>query len=205
MDDPPSSETDGAPSPSAPDAADEVNPWLVRFFLILAFGLAFGIEGMTLVRSYLLSGEGESGPVAEEQRAPADTLGTRSSDAPLRIGDDLLPATDVTERVVEMQVRAQSSGPWTFRLAVVVDNGTETPYRLTLRALETDDGTVLDEGRTATWPPGDSTRFRAAWPMGADARPQSLTAEAELQYTADSTRTVRRRISFGHVPVQMER
>ena len=205
MDDPPSPETDDASSPSAPDTPDEVNPWVVRFFLILAFGLAFGIEGMTLIRGYLLNGAEESGPVAEEQGAPGDTLGARSSDAPLRIGDDLLPATNVTERVVEMQVRAQSSGPWTFQLAVVVDNGTERPYRLTLRALETDDGTVLDEGRTATWPPGDSTRFRAAWPMGADARPQSLTAEAELQYTADSTRTVRRRISFGHVPVQMER
>ncbi|WP_263808763.1 hypothetical protein [Salinibacter sp.] len=202
MDDSPSSETDDAPSPSVPD---EVNPWVVRFFLILAFGLAFGIEGMTLVRSYLLSGEEGAGPVAEEQESPADTLGTRSSDAPLRIGDDLLPATDVTERVVAMQVRAQSSGPWTFRLAVAVDNRTETPYRLTLRALKTDDGTVLDEGRTATWPPGDSTRFRAAWPMGADARPQSLTAEAQLQHAPGSTRTVRRRISFGHVPVQMER
>ncbi|WP_263792638.1 hypothetical protein [Salinibacter sp.] len=202
MDDSPSSETDDAPSPSAPD---EVNPWVVRFFLILAFGLAFGIEGMTLVRSYLLSGEEGAGPVAEEQESPADTLGTRSPDAPLRIGDDLLPATDVTERVVAMQVRAQSSGPWTFRLAVAVDNRTETPYRLTLRALKTDDGTVLDEGRTATWPPGDSTRFRAAWPMGADARPQSLTAEAQLQHAPGSTRTVRRRISFGHVPVQMER
>ncbi|WP_263784532.1 hypothetical protein [Salinibacter grassmerensis] len=197
-----SPETDSASSPSAPD---EVNPWVVRFFLILAFGLAFGIEGMTLVRSYLLSGEEESGPVAEEQGPPGDSLGGQSSDAPLRIGDDLLPATDVTERVVEMQVRAQSSGPWTFRLAVVVENNAETPYRLTLRALETDDGAVLDEVQTATWPPGDSTRFRATWPMGADARPQSLTAEAELQRAEDSTRTVRRRISFGHVPVQMER
>ena len=205
MDDPSSSETDDAPSPSAPDAPDEVNPWVVRFFLILAFGLAFGIEGMTLVRSYLLSGEGESKTVAEKQEAPTGARGPQASDAPLRIGDDLLPATDVTERVVEMQVRAQSSGPWTFRLAVAVDNRTDTPYRLTLRALETDDGTVLDERRTATWPPGDSTRFRAAWPMGADARPQSLTAEAQLQHAPGSTRTVRRRISFGHVPVQMER
>ena len=203
MDDPPSPEPDDASSPSAPDGADEVNPWVVRFFLILAFGLAFGIEGMTLVRSYLLSGDDESAPADETQEA-SSAPGARSG-GPLRIGDDLLPATDVTERVAELQMRAQSSGPWAFRLAVVVNNRTEAPYRLTLRALETDGGTVLDDVHGATWAPGDSTRFRATWPMGADARPQSLIVEAELRQNGDSTRTVRRRVSFGHVPVQMER
>ncbi|WP_232798039.1 hypothetical protein [Salinibacter altiplanensis] len=194
---------DDASSPSAPDEADAASPWVVRLFLILAFGLAFGIEGMTLVRGYLLSGEDEAAPVAAEQEGAGAP--SARSDGPLRVGDDLLPATAVTERVAEMQIRAHSSGPWTFHLAIAVDNRTGAPYRLTLRALETDDGTVLDDVQTAAWPAGDSTQLRAAWPMGANARPQSLTAEAELQHDGDSTRTVRRRISFGHVPVQMER
>lgn len=198
------SDADVSSPQRAPEEPEEVNPWVVRFFLILAFGLAFGIEGMTLIRGYFLNGEEGSQPVAEEQRGPG-TPGARSSDTPLRVGDDLLPATDVTERVVEMQIRAQSAGPWTFRLVVAVENKTEAPYRLTLRALETDGGTVLDDVHTATWPPGDSTQFVVTWPMAADARPQSLTAEAMLQQGPDSARTVRRRVSFGHVPVQMER
>ena len=55
-----SSDADGSEAPPAPDEPREVNPWVVRIFLILAFGLAFGIEGMTLVRSYLLDGGEET-------------------------------------------------------------------------------------------------------------------------------------------------
>lgn len=198
------SDTDEEPASPAPDGPEEINPWVVRFFLILAFGLAFGIEGMTLVRGYFLNGEEESQHVAEE-RGGARTPDAQSSDAPLGVGDDLLPATEVTARVVQMQIRAQSSGPWTFRLGITVENETETSYRLTLRALETDDGTVLDDVHTATWAPGDSSQFVAAWPMAVDSRPQALTVEAELEQDSDSVRTVRRRVSFGHVPVQMER
>lgn len=199
------SDADEKPASTAPDRPEDVNPWVVRFFLILAFGLAFGIEGMTLVRGYLLNGEEDAEPVVQRQ-GEAERPSTQSpSDAPLRVGDDLLPATDVTERVVQMQIRAQSSGLWTFRLGVAVENETEMSYRLTLRALETDDGTVLEGARTATWAPGDSSTFVATWPMAVDARPQSLTAEAELQSDADSTRPVRRRVSFGHIPVRMER
>jgi hypothetical protein len=195
-----SSEADDASSP--PDEPDAVSPWVVRFFLILAFGLAFGIEGMTLVRSYLLDGEAETEQVAsEEERAGAETQGA----APLRLGDDLLPATAVSERVAEMRIQAQSSGPWAFRLVVTVVNNEKSTYRLSLRDLAADDGTVYEDVPSVTCPPGDSTQLVASWPIGANARPVALTAEAELRASGDSTRTVRRRVSFGHVPVQMER
>jgi len=191
-----SSEADD-PSPPAPDEADAVSPWVVRLFLILAFGLAFGIEGMTLVRSYLLDGEEETAQEMSQEEQVEDR-------APLRLGDDLLPGTDVSERVAQMNMRARSSGPWAFRLVVAVVNETEQPYRLTLRGLETEDGMGLDAVHTTRCAPGDSTRLVATWRMGADARPRTLTAEADLG-PADSTRTVQRRVSFGHVPVQMER
>jgi len=197
-----SPDADDDSTSSAPDEPDGINPWIVRFFLILAFGLAFGIEGMTLVRSYLFNGEEETEQVASKgERAETDAQDA----APLGLGDDLLPATAVSERVAAMRIQAQPDGPWVFRLAVTVVNDGGSPYRLSLRDLTADDGTVYDEVQSVACAPGDSTRLVATWPIGADVRPAALTAEAELQRSDDSTRTVRRRVSFGHVPVRMER
>ena len=103
-----------------------------------------------------------------------------------------------------MKIRGRSDEPWVFRLVVTVLNDGQADYRLALRDLETDDGTVFDETFAVEASPGDSTQLAATWPVDPNARPQSLTAEAEVQ-SADSTRTVRRRVLFGHVPVQMER
>lgn len=193
------------PSPRpAPDEREEINPWLVRLFLILAFGVAFGIEGMTLIRSYLLEGEEEPEEQVEYEGREEDG-GAQRAGGPLRIGDDLLPTTAVSERVAEMKIRAQSDGPWIFRLVIAVVNKEESEYRLSVRTLETDDEKVLDDGSSVDCPPGDSTQLVATWPVGSNARPRSLIAEAEQRFSADSTRTVRRRISFGHIPVQMER
>jgi hypothetical protein len=172
---------------------------VVRFFLILAFGLAFGIEGMTLIRSYFLTGGDDAEQTVEAQ-------GPEPEGDLLRVGDDLLPVTDVTERVAQMQMRAQSSGPWIFRLVVAVANDGAAPYRLDLRSLETDDGATLQETPTVTCAPGDSTRLVATWPMGANVRPRALTAEGTVLGdggTADSITT--RRVRFGHVPVRMQR
>ncbi|MFB6231751.1 MAG: hypothetical protein ABEL04_11415 [Salinibacter sp.] len=198
----PSSDADDGPTQAAPDEVEGINPWVVRFFLILAFGLAFGIEGMTLIRSFLL-GEDED---AEEQ-VEAEERGEieEPEAAPVHIGDDLLPATAVSERVAEMKIWGRSDGPWVFRLVVTVTNDGKNAYRLSLRNLEVDDGTEFDDVHAAECPPGDSTQLVASWPIGTDARPRALTAEATLQGTNDSTRTVRRRVTFGHVPVQMKR
>lgn len=188
----PSDAEESSASP-APDEAKGVNPWVVRLFLILAFGVAFGIEGMTLIRSYLIDGENE----AEEQVAESETT-------PIGIGADLLPETDVSERVAQMRIRARSGGPWVFRFVVTVVNEGEGNYRLAVRDLRADDGTVFDDVYDVSCPPGDSTRLVATWPIGPDARPQSLAVAAEVR-GGDSTRTVRRRVTFGHIPVQMER
>ncbi len=197
-----SSDADDAPTQPASDETNGVNPWIVRLFLILAFGVAFGIEGMTLIRSYLLDGDEEAEERVEYEE---DERGEGEAEATLRIGEDLLPATAVTERVAEMKIQGRSEGPWMLRLVVRVINDGDSAYRLSLRELEADDGTEFGDVHAAACPPGDSTRLVASWPIGADARPRALTAEAELQGADDSTRTVRRRVSFGHVPVQMER
>jgi hypothetical protein len=194
-----SSAADSAPSDGIENRDEVASKWVVRLFLILAFGLAFGIEGMTLVRSYLLEED-------EEAQEQVEREPERDEEAPLlRVGDDVLPATTVTERVAEMKIRGRSDRPWVFRLVVTVINDGDSEYRLSLRELEADDGTVFDETYAVEAPPGDSTRLVASWPVGKNARPQSLIAEAELQVSEDSTRSARRRVTFGHVPVQMER
>lgn len=192
----PSSDADETQSPSPPNEEDVVSRWVVRIFLVLAFGLAFGIEGMTLVRSFMLEEETEQRAGGEEKDGTVK---------PLRTGDDLLPTSDVSERVAQMKIRARPEGPWVFRLVVAVANGSDSNYRLVVRDLETDDGTEFEEEYSVECPPDDSTRLVATWPVGPTARPHSLTAVAELRQSNDSIRTVRREVSFGHVPVQMER
>jgi len=189
---PPSPDSDEAPARPASDDADGVRPWVVRLFLILAFGVAFGIEGMTLVRSLL-------------DRPEASTQQAATVPPPIAVGDDLLPDTPARERVTQLQMQARSGGAWAFRLTVAVVHGGTGEYRLSLHSLEADDGTVYEEGPSVTCAPGDSTRLVATWPIGAEARPRALTAVAAWQAAGDSTRTVRRRVSFGHVPVRMQR
>lgn len=193
-----SSADDGVPADAPGKESEVVSKWIVRIFLFLAFGLAFGIEGMTLVRSYL--GYSEE---ATEQTVEAD--GGGAAQETIRTGDDLLPATPVVERVQQLRIRARTDGPWAFRFMVVLVNETDGEYRLTLRDLKADDGSAYDESYSIECPPGDSTRLVASWPVGADARPASLTATGELVISADSTQTAERRIFFGHVPVQMKR
>jgi len=196
-----SSDAEATPPNGIEEGEEVASKWVVRLFLILAFGLAFGIEGMTLIRSYLLADDGD----AHEEVAQGGSGADQPEASPLRVGEDVLPATDVMERVAEMKIQARTDGPWVFRLVVTVVNDGDSDHRLSLRELEADDGTVFDEGYTVETPPGDSTQLVATWPIGADVRLAALTAEAELQRSGDSTRTVRRRVSFGHVPVQMER
>lgn len=192
------SSVDDAPADAPRSESEVASKWIVRIFLMLAFGLAFGIEGMTLVRSYLGYG-GEASNEAVDGRGEA---GSREA---LRTGDDLLPTLPVSERVAQLRIRARTDGPWTFRLVIAVQNDTEARYRLTLRELKSDDGTAYKDTYAIDCAPGDSTRLVANWPIGADARPASLEAAGELVYSSDSTRTAEREVRFGHVPVQMER
>lgn len=191
-----SSVDDGAPADAPGRGSETASKWIVRIFLFLAFGLAFGIEGMTLVRSYLWYGDEPSEQTVATEGPAQETIGA---------GDDLLPATPIAERVQQLRIRARTDGPWAFRFVIAIENDTDGVYRLTVRDLEADDGSVYDEVYSVECPPGDSTRLVASWSVGADARPVSLTAAGELEISDDSTQTAERRIFFGHVPVQMVR
>lgn len=194
---PSSSDAGNEPPPSATDDG-VVNPWLVRLFLVLAFGLAFGIEGMTLIRSYVLDGD-EGGQTEQVQAAPPPHSFT------VQVGDDLLPDLPVEERIERMGLQAQEGGPWTFRLEVAVHNDTEGTYRLSVRDVGMEDGAFAEASHSVECAPGDSARLVATWSVAADARPHSLTAVAELHLPNDSTASTGRRVQLGHVPVQMER
>lgn len=196
-----SSDAADTPSDTAGNGNDGGNPWLVRLLLILSFGVAFGIEGMTLIRSFVLEGDGE----AEEQVESTEPGDGERNAEPLRTGDDLLPTTAVSERVAQMRIRARTDAPWTFHLVVRVRNDTDSLYRLTVEELETDDGTEYEDFHSVDCPPGESADLVASWPIAADARPAFLEVEGELVYSSDSTRTAEREVRFGHVPVQMER
>lgn len=180
------------------DGDSVVSTWVVRLFLVLAFGLAFGIEGMTLIRSYVLNGD-------DEQAEPSVETVQTAQHLTVQEGDELFPALPGEERIDRMVLQAQKAGPWTFRLEVAVRNNTEAIYRLTLRDLATDDGTLAKASHSVESAPGDSARLVATWPVAADARPQSLTAMATLHLSSDSTTSSGQRTQLGHVPVQMMR
>lgn len=193
-----SPDTSDRPASAPSDGDDVVSTWMVRLFLVLAFGLAFGIEGMTLIRSYLLEGD-------DEQTEPSVETVQTAQNLTAREGDALFPDLPVQERIDRMVLQAQKAGPWTFRLEVSVRNDTEGTYRLTVRDVATDDGALAKASHSIDCAPGDSARLVATWPVGADARPQSLTAVAELHLPPDSTASSGQRVQLGHVPVQMVR
>lgn len=173
-----------------------VSTWMVRLFLVLAFGLAFGIEGMTLIRSYVLNGDDE------EARPSVETVQT-AQHLTVQEGDELFPDLPGQERIDRLVLQAKKTGPWTFRLEVAVRNDTEATYRLTVRDVATDDGALAKASHSVECAPGDSARLVATWPVAADARPQSLTAMATLHLPPDSTASSGQRAQLGHVPVQM--
>ena len=113
---------------------------MVRILLALAFGLAFGIEGMTLIRSFL---------VDQEEDSTEQTADTRSV---LREGDVLVPALAPSVRVHRLRVRAYRD-EWTFALTARPDSLADRSYTVTFDRLALDGGTELTSAPSHTWPP----------------------------------------------------
>lgn len=193
--------------PTAPDASsappsDEngssssSEKWLVRFLLLMAFGVAFGIEGMTLFRSYVLdrnSGQDE----AVVEAAPELPL--------VQVGDEVLPASPPTERIETLAVEARQGDTWTFRMTIALRNPTDQPYQLTTFGVLTRSGSVHEEAFRVTCPPGDSTQLMAEWQLAPSDFPESLVASGRLQVTPDSAVVHARRVRLPRIPVQMVR
>jgi len=188
--------SDSTPNAEGPasqtETASTFEKWLVRILLGLAFGVAFGIEGMTLVRSYILDRDaGRSESAAEEV-------------VDLREGDALVPGVNEAVRVRRMRVLADDDA-WTFVLVARPDSSLTGPYALSLEGLTMDDGTVRDAARRHTWAPGDTTTFETSWPLPPGRRPATLTVSAKGEVAPDSTVSVTRTVGVGHVAVRMQR
>lgn len=145
---------------------------------------------MTLVRSFLL----EDGP---------ETTQTTTAQPVLDAGSVLVPSTGPAVRVRRMRLVA-TRDEWTFTLAVRPDTALKQPYTLSFDRLTLDNGTDLTTAPRHTWAPSDTTAFAAAWTLPVGQRPNALTVTATTRVNADSTATVTRTVSFGHVPVRQQ-
>jgi hypothetical protein len=177
-------------SGTPPNDDGTAEKWLVRILLGLAFGLAFGIEGMTLIRSYLIE-DGPESPDTEETAPPA-----------LREDSPLVPEATAAIRVRRLRLFAEDD-VWTFTLVAGPDSALSTSYTLSFDRLQTDGGTALTTAPSYTWAPGDTTGVTASWGLDPGQRPDALTITATTQVTPDSTVTTRRTVDVGHVPVRM--
>jgi len=163
---------------------------LVRILLTLAFGLAFGIEGMTLLRSYLFYGD-EAKTSTETQRPV------------LEEGGRLVPSLAPDLRVRRLRVRATDEA-WTFMLTARPDTALARRTTLTFDRLTATNGTERTTAPSYTWAPSDTTSFTASWTLPVGQRPDALTITATATSAPDSTVSATRTMDVGHVPVRMQ-
>ncbi len=191
----PDASPDGSPD-AKKDGDSSFEKWLVRFFLLMAFGVAFGIEGMTLFRSYVLDRDG--GQDTETVEPPPEL-------PLLQVGDEMLPDASPTERIEALSLEARPGDTWTFRITIALQNPTEQPYELTTFGVLTRSGSVHEEAFRVTCPPGDSTQLQAEWQLAPSDFPESIVASGRIQVTPDSSVVHARRFRLPRIPVQMVR
>lgn len=187
-------------SPSDGDSGT-FEKWLVRIFLILAFGVAFGIEGMTLIRGYLIDDGKESARVEQSPEEQGPTL---------QSGEPFFAERAFTAHVERLAMLAEPD-VWRFVMDVRVQNPTGGPLTLTFDRLETKNGRTLAQPVSHTWASGDSSAFTAEWTLQPGDQPVAVTvaapagagAASDAETTAETDAGVRFRI--GRVPVQMQR
>jgi len=183
---------DSDSSPGAASGADGTyEKWLVRILLTLAFGLAFGIEGMTLFRSFVLD-TGDEASVETQEKRPM-----------LQEGEALVPATAPDVRVRRLRLRA-SDEAWTFTLIARPDTASDRDYTLTFDRLISTNGTADTTAPAHTWVAGDTVAFAASWSLPPGQRPDALTITATTSVSSDSTASATRTVDVGHVPVRMQ-
>ncbi len=178
-------------SDSSPNESNATEKWLVRILLALAFGLAFGIEGMTLVRSFLI----------DEEESTEETADARPV---LQEGDALVPSLGPSVRARRLRLKAYQD-EWTFMLTVRPDSLADRAYTVTFNRLVLDNETELTSAPSYTWGPSDTASFTASWTLSVGRRPAALTVTATAEGPSDSTTSVTRTVDLGHVPVRMQR
>jgi hypothetical protein len=183
---------DSDASPGTASRTDgDFEKWLVRILLGLAFGLAFGIEGMTLIRSFLIDQEEDP----TEQTTDARPI--------LREGDALVPSLAPSVRAHRLRLKAYPD-EWTFTLTARPDSLADRSYTVTFDRLVLDNGTELTSAPSHTWAPSDTASFGASWTFPVGQRPTSVTITAAFEVTPDSTASATRTVDLGHVPVRQQ-
>lgn len=180
----------GPASTPPPNESDATEKWLVRILLVLAFGLAFGIEGMTLIRSF----------VVDETETTEEATDARPV---LEEGDALVPSLAPSIRAHQLRLRAYQD-EWTFTLTARPDSLADTAYSVTFDRLTLDNGTELTSAPRHTWAASDTASFDASWAFPVGQRPASITMTATAEGPSDSTASATRTVDLGHVPVRQQ-
>lgn len=160
----------------------------VAFRILL--GLAFGIEGMTLVRSFLIDTEEST---------------VKATDAPpvLEEEEALAPSLAPSLRARRLRLRATRE-EWTFVVTTRPDSALSRAVTLAFPQLTLSNGTVRTSAPSRTWAPGDTASFAASWTLPVGQPPDALTVTVTAPASPDSTTSVTRTMDVGHVPVRMQ-
>ncbi|MFB6171519.1 MAG: hypothetical protein ABEJ23_03225 [Haloarculaceae archaeon] len=155
---------------------------LVRLLIALGFGVPILVEGVTflgLVDNWV---GGDQGTATPSRRTPR----------PVGQGDELLPETAPTDRIVAATVEDTPDGR-EMTLVVSVENQTDASYQLQLsRLLTTDDEQIEGGGSTDMLGPGESQTVTGRWSLPAGARPAAVEVVGVIQRSEGNSNVVRR-------------
>jgi archaellum component FlaF (FlaF/FlaG flagellin family) len=176
---------------------------LIRLLVGFGIGIPILIEALTflgLLRQQLGGGDGDGtdGTATETTASGTDTGG-------VSVGDDLLPATDRSERLVSAVLRQESgSDSWPLSLTVEVTNDGTTDYEFQLLAVHLGDGETVG-GRVSTdrLAPGESRTVTGEWSIPAGSTPRAVEVVALIYPDGEgSVETVERRVELAKIPVR---
>lgn len=176
---------------------------LIRLLVGFGIGIPILIEALTflgLLRQQLGGGDGDGagGTATETTASGTDTGG-------VSVGDDLLPATDRSERLVSAVLRQESgSDRWPLSLTVEVTNDGTTDYEFQLLAVHLGDGETVG-GRVSTdrLAPDESRTVTGEWSIPAGSTPRAVEVVALIYPDGEgSVETVERRVELAKIPVR---
>ncbi|MFB6157490.1 MAG: hypothetical protein ABEJ34_06590 [Haloferacaceae archaeon] len=169
----------------------------VRLLVALGIGIPVAVEGATflgLVGNRLGTG-GEPSGVEDDTATPAaDRVG---------VGDELLPATEPTDRLVGAAVDGNADR-WRVELTVEVENTLDTAYELRLGELTTDGGRTVDGGgSTGPMASGTRTTVTGTWTIPPGTTPDTVSVAALVAVPgADHRRRHARRVPLEKIAVR---
>lgn len=182
----------------APPGSNISRRTIIRILIVLGIGIPIAIEGRTLLGLIMqaLRGDGDAA-------TPTTTggTGTTTTSDPVGVGDELLPETAQTERVVEGYVKVD--GSTSFTMTVDIDNQSGTEYELRLGTLTTSGGSTVEGGASSgRLDPGSDGSVTGTWELPSGDRPESVRVIAISVPASGSPTTVDKTVELGSFQVQ---